>query len=99
MLLEKLQEQLLTHEVTFKEADYLSIFDSVYKENQDKYFKEFVKLLSTFINLFKSSGYEADQFEEFVQQNQTKPDIPFLKGGRSYSYRWCGRFTATTKII
>ncbi|MEK5277960.1 MULTISPECIES: UvrD-helicase domain-containing protein [Paenibacillus] len=79
VLLEKLQEQLLTHEVTFKEADYLSIFDSVYKENQDKYFKEFVKLLSTFINLFKSSGYEADQFEEFVQQNQTKPDIPFFK--------------------
>lgn len=79
VLLEKLREQLLTHGVTFKEADYLSIFNSIYKEDQDKHFKEFVKLLETFINLFKSSGYEADQFEVFVQQNQTKPEIPFLK--------------------
>lgn len=79
VLLEKLREQLQVHKVKFQEADYLSIFDSVYKENQDKYFKEFVKLLSTFINLFKSSGYEVGQFESFVQQNQTKAEIPFLK--------------------
>ncbi|MEK5419524.1 UvrD-helicase domain-containing protein [Paenibacillus sp. FSL L8-0708] len=79
VLLDKLREYLLAHGVKFKEADYLSIFNSVYKENQDKYFKEFVKLIATFINLFKSSGYEVDQFEAFVQQNQTKPEIPFLK--------------------
>lgn len=79
VLLEKLQEQLLIHGVKFKEADYLSIFNIVYKENQDKYFKEFVKLIATFINLFKSSGYKADQFEVFVLQNQIKSEVPFLK--------------------
>ncbi|MEK3701933.1 UvrD-helicase domain-containing protein [Paenibacillus sp. FSL R10-2199] len=79
ILLENLKEQLLAHGVKFKEADYLSIFNSVYRENQDKYFKEFVKLIATFISLFKSSGFKEDQLQIFVQQNQDKRDIPFLK--------------------
>lgn len=79
ILLDKLREQLLSKGVKFQEADYLSIFNSVYKQDQDKYFKEFVKLIGTFISLFKSSGFEEHQFDAFIHQNKLKPDIPFLK--------------------
>ncbi|MEK4510148.1 UvrD-helicase domain-containing protein [Paenibacillus sp. FSL K6-2524] len=79
ILLDKLREKLLVKGVKFQEADYSNIFNRVYQQDQDKYFKEFVSLLSTFINLFKSNGNQETQFDVFMEQNKTKPEIPFIK--------------------
>lgn len=79
VLIEKLQEQLLAKGVKFQEADYLTIFNFVYQEGKDKYFKEFVKLLSNFLGLFKSSGYQEEHFKMFMKQNKSNADNGFLK--------------------
>lgn len=69
ILLEKLEENLVKNNVRLKEVDFLDIFSSVYDQGKDRFFKEFIKLVGTFINLFKSNGFDVAQFEAFIIEN------------------------------
>jgi DNA helicase-4 len=79
VLLEELQKNLLVHQVTFREPDFQEIFSTVYDRNQDKYFKEFIKLIGSFLGLFKSNRYNEAYFDQLIVENRKRPNIPFLK--------------------
>lgn len=68
-LLTELENMLKNNNVKFKEADYLDIYDKIYESAKDKYFKEFKKLISSFISLFKSNGYNEKSFEDLVKKS------------------------------
>lgn len=55
VLLEKLEQNLLKHGVQFREVDYKEVFDAVFEQTNNNYLAEFMKLLGTFISLFKSN--------------------------------------------
>ncbi len=57
ILLEKLEETLKANGVEVKEPNYADLFDKIYNNTGEKYFKEFIKLCGTFLHLFKSNGY------------------------------------------
>ncbi|MFS1518560.1 UvrD-helicase domain-containing protein [Bacillus sp. SCS-151] len=71
ILLEKLEENLKKQGVELKEVDFLEIFSSVYDQGKDRFLKEFIKLVGTFINLFKSNGFSVEKFEDFIKENET----------------------------
>ena len=48
--------------VKYQEVDLKEIYEKVFAQKEDRYFKEFKKLLKTFIELFKSNGYSASDF-------------------------------------
>lgn len=70
-LLIELEKILKNDNVKFKEADYLDIYDKIYTSANDKYFKEFKKLIGSFIGLFKSNGYSEKSFDELIQKTST----------------------------
>lgn len=67
-LLSELQKMLNDNNVKFKEADYLDIYNKIYESANNKYFKEFKKLIISFINLFKSNGYTENSFDELTNK-------------------------------
>ncbi|WP_160848606.1 UvrD-helicase domain-containing protein [Pontibacillus yanchengensis] len=64
VLLETLRQKLLRAGVKFKEVDFIDIFNKIYDTENSNHFTEFVNFVSTFINLFKSNGYDYDMFDE-----------------------------------
>lgn len=58
-----LDKLLRKHGVEYEEVDLYAIYEKVFAEKNDRYFKEFKKLLKTFIELFKSNGYEESDFD------------------------------------
>lgn len=68
-LLIELSKMLKERGVRFKEADYLDIYDKIYKSANDKYFSEFKKLISSFISLFKSNGYDEYKFDDLLKES------------------------------
>ncbi|MCP1495136.1 DNA helicase-4 [Peribacillus frigoritolerans] len=70
ILLEKLEENLIKNNVKLKEVDFIEIFSAVYDQGKNRYFKEFIKLVQSFINLFKSNGYSVEKFEDFFKDNE-----------------------------
>lgn len=67
-LLIELEKLLKQNNVKFKKVDYSTIFDTLYRDQSDKYFKEFNKLICSFISLFKSRGLCIDDFEKLKEQ-------------------------------
>lgn len=73
VLLNKLESELSKLGVEFKEVDCEDIYNSIIDSEEDKYFKEFRKLISTFIGLFKSRGYTLRNFDELsISVNKIK---------------------------
>ncbi|MDR3292123.1 MAG: UvrD-helicase domain-containing protein, partial [Methanobrevibacter sp.] len=66
-LLEKLKEILIVNGVKLREIDY-SILYEVLIENNNLNF-DLKRLISSFIKLFKSSGFKEEKFLEFKDQN------------------------------
>jgi DNA helicase IV len=71
VLLSRLEEILKKNKVQFKERDFKEIYEKVFDNNQDSHFKEFKKLISSFINLFKSNGYSVGSFVQLKQDTKT----------------------------
>jgi DNA helicase IV len=71
ILLEKLEKNLKEHNVEFREVDFKELFNTIYDQTNDRYFSEFKKLIGTFINLFKSNGYDSSKFETFHTENNS----------------------------
>ena len=63
VLLTKLDKMLRDHNVIFKPANYQSIYTLLFNDGGDRYFKEFKKLVCTFIGLFKSRGFSLSSFD------------------------------------
>lgn len=73
VLLNKLENKLSELGVKFKEVDCEYIYNTIINSQEDKYFKEFRKLISTFIGLFKSRGYTLRNFDELsIAANKIK---------------------------
>lgn len=63
ILLTKLESKLIKLGVKFSAVDCEDIYNTIIDNKEDKYFKEFRKLISTFIGLFKSRGFILKNFE------------------------------------
>jgi len=77
-LIPKLSDLLLQNNVVFKDANLKDIFSKIYIENQDKEFEEFVKLITTFLGLFKSSNFQMYDIDRILKENE-KIENNFLK--------------------
>lgn len=78
ILLEKLKENLLKHGVSFREPDFQEIFSAIYKQ-QNGYMTNFVSLIISFINLFKSNGYRTEDLDRLAEENRNRTSHLFLK--------------------
>lgn len=78
ILLDKLEELLLSNSVKFKEVNLEDIFNSVYAKQGKKYFSEFISLCSSFISLFKSNGYVLDDLAHLTYKNEKLKENPFF---------------------
>lgn len=65
-LLERLKEKLEENGVQFNEIDYQQIMREILEvEGKINEYWDFIKLIETFINLFKGNGYDKEKFREF----------------------------------
>ena len=70
ILLEKLKEILKQNGVQLYEPNYTEIYQKLYQNIGDRYFREFIKLCSSFINLFKSNGYSTEDILHLTYKNK-----------------------------
>ncbi len=64
---EQLSNALKNMGVAFKTPDFIDIYKTIYAKKNEKYFSEFIKLCCTFVNLFKSGGYELNDLDKMMQ--------------------------------
>ncbi len=81
-LLEKLENLLLKNHVKFKKIDLKEIFEKIYILQNDKQFEELIKLLTTFLSLFKSNNLQLSDIEKLLVENE-KLENQFLKSRNS----------------
>ena len=78
ILLEMLEKTLREAGVQLKEPDPDALFEKIFKDLADNYYREFIKLCGAFLRLFKSMGCGLDDLKEL----DYKSDIfrtPFFK--------------------
>lgn len=75
ILLPKLDALLNKHNVEKTEVDFEHIFNNLYKSASSRYLSDFIRLCSTFINLFKSKGY--DKHDLIDMRNSFEGDNSF----------------------
>lgn len=64
-LLEHLNEQLLEHGFKLEERPAKEVFDKIVNTEENRYIANLVKLICTFIQIFKTNGYSFEQFDYF----------------------------------
>lgn len=77
-LINKLKEQLESHNIKFYERDRVELYKKLYLEKKDTHFDELIKLISTFILLLKSNKYGQENIEQFINE-ANKIEIEYLK--------------------
>lgn len=83
VLFERLEENLWQHGVHFNKIDMEAVYEAICIKENDYYFEELIKLVGSFINLFKSSGYKKEHFSKFADENQRLFDHNALLKTRS----------------
>lgn len=79
ILLIKLNEKLKERKVEFRERDFKEMYEKIFDNKQDGvYFKEFKKLINSFIGLFKSNGY-SENFFKMMKADVNKIENRFLR--------------------
>lgn len=63
-LIAKLQEKLEMHGVEYAPVDLRVVFERVFDHTEDRYMIKLTKLVSTFINLFKSRGFKTEKMKD-----------------------------------
>lgn len=78
-LLIELDNLLQKNGIKYKQVDYLEIFKKIVIAKDDRTYSEFLKLVVTFINLFKSNGYDEKSFSmlEGLSDKQTNNFIKY----------------------
>lgn len=79
VLLSKLNENLMKHGVKYKVVNELKLYELLCSREYNKQFEDFIKLVCSFISLFKSSGYKDIDFDRLRSENQLKERNPFLR--------------------
>ncbi len=69
-LLSKLENLLVEKQVNLKQANLQDIFEKIYILQKDKQFEEFIKLITTFLSLFKSNNLQLSDIEKLLVENQ-----------------------------
>ena len=77
-LIPKLKDLLFKNKVTFKEIELKNVFEAIYIFQKDKTFEEFIKLIITFLSLFKSSNLGLVDIKKLLVENE-KIENSFLK--------------------
>lgn len=77
-LLTRLAEKLEEQGVKFGEIDYAFVYKKLLENKAIKEWKDFIKLLKTFIGLFKGNNYDETKFKEFYDYTNKNVD-GFLK--------------------
>lgn len=72
VLLQKLEVMLKKHHVELRPLDRVALYKQLNLRKSDRQFGEFKKLLSTFISLFKSNGYDANCFEMMEREYKSR---------------------------
>ncbi|GIP52924.1 UvrD-helicase domain-containing protein [Paenibacillus vini] len=70
VLFSKLEENLRNKGVQFKKIDVRAVYEAICIREKDYYFEEFIKLVGSFINLFKSNGYRQEHFTQLIEENR-----------------------------
>ncbi|MCD5325380.1 MULTISPECIES: UvrD-helicase domain-containing protein [Pontibacillus] len=70
ILLEELERMLKEEGVVFQPIDSKKLFSQIFDHLNNTYFQDLKKLVKTFITLFKSSGYGAEDFQTLEKQNK-----------------------------
>ncbi|GMX66756.1 hypothetical protein Elgi_60280 [Paenibacillus elgii] len=80
VLFSKLTENLKLHGVAFKEVDTRAIYQAIADQDKNNYFEDFINLICSFLNLFKSNGYNDSHFDQLLLENEEKYQLnAFLK--------------------
>ncbi|QAY66366.1 UvrD-helicase domain-containing protein [Paenibacillus protaetiae] len=79
VLLSKLSENLLKQGIKYKTIDVRNLFELLCKRQNNQQFEEFIKLVCSFINLYKSSGYTNSEFERLSNDNRASERNLFLR--------------------
>lgn len=82
-LLETLRKKLLDEGVKYKEVDFIDIFNKIYDNENTNHYDEFIQFIASFINLFKSNGYEYETFDEIIS-NLDKKNIFFYNRTKTF---------------
>lgn len=70
ILLSKLENLLTQNGVILKEANLQDIYQKIYVFQKDKQFEEFIKLISTFLSLFKSNNLQMLDIDKLLVENE-----------------------------
>ncbi|NOU83900.1 AAA family ATPase [Paenibacillus sp. LMG 31459] len=79
VLLERLAEHLMQHNVSINPIDASGLYELLCKREQNQQFDDFIKLIGSFISLFKSCGYRELDFERLERENELKERNFFLR--------------------
>lgn len=74
-LLSRLEEKLRNEGVEIKEIDYEYVISKIAERKDVKKFINVIKLIKSFINLFKGNDYSVEKFNEFREINMHNPRI------------------------
>lgn len=74
-LLLRLEEKLKGLGVEIKPIDYLYLISKIVERDDVNKFKDLLKLIKNFIELFKGNGFTIDKFSEFREINKSNPKI------------------------
>ncbi len=74
-LLKRLEDKLKDLGVEIKEIDYDYLISKIVEREDVNKFKDLLKLIKNFIELFKGNGFTIDKFSEFKQINKSNPKI------------------------
>jgi DNA helicase-4 len=77
ILIIELEKKLKESKVALNPVDYSVIYKQIFNRN-NRYLSEFIKLVSSFIKLFKSNGYSEDHFVNLYNQVDMQGNF-FLK--------------------
>ena len=77
-MLSKLENSLVENHITLKQANLQDIYQKIYIFQKDKPFEEFIKLITTFLSLFKSNNLQLSNIDKLLVENQNL-DNNFLK--------------------
>lgn len=69
-LLNRLEEKLIDEGVEIKDIDFGYLVSMIAERDEVNKFRDFMNLITGFIELFKGNNYNVDKFEEFRLQNK-----------------------------
>lgn len=74
-LLVHLEEELKAHGFNLEPRSSKEVFDKIVSTEENKYILKLVKLVCTFIQNFKTNGFNTEKFYEWESKSTNEPEI------------------------